>query len=142
MLPSNRPPFSAINGKPLLVVCSRGVNKRSGCVCADHSHLNVLWYSCLSTFVPDQSCDSLSTSKIGIGWLVIVVTALRSHLYIRAKRLGPNPPRPPHGEIWTEITLSARCYPLKLNEEGMWEGKECFYSGKKATHMAIFARAF
>lgn len=36
----------------------------------------------------------------------------------------------------------SRCYPLQLNEMGMHEGKECFYSGRPATHMAIFARAF
>ena len=33
-----------------------------------------------------------------------------------------------------------RCYPLDGQEEV--EGKSCFYSGKPATHMAIFARAF
>eukprot|EP00903_Cladosiphon_okamuranus_P015385 g14210.t2 len=44
--------------------------------------------------------------------------------------------------IQTDSKATLRCYPLKLNELGMWEGKECFYSGRPATHMALFARAF
>ncbi|CAN0016923.1 unnamed protein product, partial [Discosporangium mesarthrocarpum] len=35
-----------------------------------------------------------------------------------------------------------RCYPLDWNSQGMWKNKNCFYSGRPATHMAIFARAF
>jgi hypothetical protein len=40
----------------------------------------------------------------------------------------------------TKATI--RCFPLEKNQEGAVEGKKCFYSGKDATHMAIFARAF
>jgi prolyl-tRNA synthetase len=43
-----------------------------------------------------------------------------------------------------ECKATIRCYPTKENE-----GKEeaigkmkCFYSGEKATHMALFARAY
>ncbi|CAM9172729.1 unnamed protein product [Phaeothamnion confervicola] len=44
--------------------------------------------------------------------------------------------------IATDCKATVRCYPLELNEHGMAEGKACFYSGRPATHMAIFARAF
>jgi len=40
----------------------------------------------------------------------------------------------------TKVTL--RCYPFEHNEIAPKEGIECFYSGKQATHMAIFARAY
>ena len=45
-------------------------------------------------------------------------------------------------EIQEDSKATIRCYPLKLNEAGMAEGKTCFYSGEPATHMALFARAF
>jgi prolyl-tRNA synthetase len=38
--------------------------------------------------------------------------------------------------MWATI----RCYPLDAQGEAV--GKACFYSGKPATHMAIFARAY
>ncbi|CAN0031904.1 unnamed protein product [Pylaiella littoralis] len=44
--------------------------------------------------------------------------------------------------VQQDSKATLRCYPLQLNEMGMHEGKECFYSGRPATHMAIFARAF
>jgi len=45
-------------------------------------------------------------------------------------------------KIKQDCRATIRCYPLRLNEMGMAEGKSCFYSGEPATHMAIFARAF
>jgi prolyl-tRNA synthetase len=45
-------------------------------------------------------------------------------------------------KIKTECKATIRCYPLKANEEGLHEGKKCFYSGDDATHMALFGRAF
>jgi len=44
--------------------------------------------------------------------------------------------------IKTETKATIRCFPLEKNQDGAVEGKKCFYSGKDATHMAIFARAF
>jgi len=44
--------------------------------------------------------------------------------------------------IKQDCKATIRCYPLDLNHEGAVEGKTCFYSGKPATHMALFARAF
>lgn len=41
-----------------------------------------------------------------------------------------------------DLSPLSRCYPLELNEMRLWEGKTCFYSGRPATHMALFARAF
>ena len=38
----------------------------------------------------------------------------------------------------TKATI--RCYPLAGQEEAA--GKLCFYSGRPATHMAVFARAY
>ncbi|KAL3925453.1 MAG: hypothetical protein SGILL_000394, partial [Bacillariaceae sp.] len=45
-------------------------------------------------------------------------------------------------KIKTECKATIRCYPLDANEEGLHEGKKCFYSGEDATHMALFGRAF
>ena len=45
-------------------------------------------------------------------------------------------------KIKEECKGTIRCYPLDKNEEGMVEGKTCFYSGEPATHMALFGRAF
>jgi prolyl-tRNA synthetase len=42
--------------------------------------------------------------------------------------------------IKEETRATIRCYPLAGQEE--CAGKVCFYSGKPATHMAIFARAY
>lgn len=42
--------------------------------------------------------------------------------------------------IKDETKATIRCYPLEGQEEA--EGQKCFYSGKPATHMALFARAF
>ena len=39
-----------------------------------------------------------------------------------------------------ETKATIRCFPLQGQEAA--EGKACFYSGKPATHMALFARAF
>jgi prolyl-tRNA synthetase len=43
-------------------------------------------------------------------------------------------------EIKDDCKASIRCYPLDSQAEV--EGKTCFYSGRPATHMAIFARAY
>ena len=43
-------------------------------------------------------------------------------------------------QIKEETRATIRCFPLEGQAEA--EGKTCFYSGKPATHMAIFARAF
>ena len=45
-------------------------------------------------------------------------------------------------KIKEECKATIRCYPISTNEAGMAEGKECFYSGEPATHMALFGRAF
>jgi len=45
-------------------------------------------------------------------------------------------------QISEECKATIRCYPLKENDEEMWKGKKCFYSGEDATHMALFGRAF
>jgi len=42
--------------------------------------------------------------------------------------------------IKTETKATIRCYPL--DQQHRAEGATCFYSGKEATHMALFARAF
>ena len=42
--------------------------------------------------------------------------------------------------IKEETRATIRCYPIDGQEEAA--GKVCFYSGKPATHMAIFARAY
>ena len=42
--------------------------------------------------------------------------------------------------IKKETKATIRCYPL--DKQDLAEGKTCFYSGKPATHMALFARAF
>jgi prolyl-tRNA synthetase len=42
--------------------------------------------------------------------------------------------------IKEETKATIRCYPLNL--QGEIEGKTCFYSGRPATHMALFARAY
>ena len=42
--------------------------------------------------------------------------------------------------IKTETKATIRCYPLA--EQDRIEGKVCFHSGRPATHMALFARAF
>ncbi len=43
--------------------------------------------------------------------------------------------------IKQETKMTIRCYPLDLNSSPP-EGENCFYSGEKATHWAIFARNF
>ncbi len=43
-------------------------------------------------------------------------------------------------KIKEETKATIRCYPLDGQDEA--RGKTCFYSGKPATHMAIFARAY
>jgi prolyl-tRNA synthetase len=43
-------------------------------------------------------------------------------------------------KIKDETRATIRCYPLDAQGEAV--GKACFYSGKPATHMAIFARAY
>jgi prolyl-tRNA synthetase len=43
-------------------------------------------------------------------------------------------------KIKEETRATIRCYPLDGQEEAA--GKTCFYSGRPATHMAIFARAY
>ena len=42
--------------------------------------------------------------------------------------------------IKTETKATIRCYPLEGQEEA--QGRTCFYSGRPATHMAIFSRAY
>ena len=42
--------------------------------------------------------------------------------------------------VKTETKASLRCYPI--GEQDIPEGAVCFYSGKPATHLAIFARAY
>jgi prolyl-tRNA synthetase len=42
--------------------------------------------------------------------------------------------------IKEETRATIRCYPMDAQAEA--EGRTCFYSGKPATHMAIFARAY
>lgn len=42
--------------------------------------------------------------------------------------------------IKNDCKATIRCYPLDMQDE--IEGKTCFFSGKPATHMAIFARAY
>ena len=43
-------------------------------------------------------------------------------------------------QIKKDTKATIRCYPL--DRQHLVEGKACFYSGKPATHMALFARAF
>lgn len=43
-------------------------------------------------------------------------------------------------EIKVKTRATIRCFPL--NGQDQINGKLCFYSGRPATHMAIFARAF
>jgi prolyl-tRNA synthetase len=45
-------------------------------------------------------------------------------------------------KIKMECKATIRCYPLDVNEKGLFVGKKCFYSGEDATHMALFGRAF
>ena len=42
--------------------------------------------------------------------------------------------------IKADCKATIRCYPLEGQHEA--QGRTCFYSGKPATHMAIFARAY
>jgi len=42
--------------------------------------------------------------------------------------------------IKADCKATIRCYPLEGQEEA--QGKACFYSGRPATHMALFARAY
>jgi len=42
--------------------------------------------------------------------------------------------------IKEKTRATVRCFPLGLQHQAA--GRACFYSGKPATHMAIFARAF
>ena len=43
-------------------------------------------------------------------------------------------------QIKKETKATIRCFPLA--EQHRAEGKECFMTGRPATHMALFARAF
>jgi prolyl-tRNA synthetase len=43
-------------------------------------------------------------------------------------------------EIKDDCKATIRCFPIEGQSE--FEGKTCFYSGRPATHMAIFARAY
>eukprot|EP00327_Prymnesium_parvum_P034370 CAMPEP_0195610946 /NCGR_PEP_ID=MMETSP0815-20121206/10079_1 /TAXON_ID=97485 /ORGANISM="Prymnesium parvum, Strain Texoma1" /LENGTH=566 /DNA_ID=CAMNT_0040750967 /DNA_START=9 /DNA_END=1709 /DNA_ORIENTATION=- len=43
-------------------------------------------------------------------------------------------------QIKTETKATIRCYPIA--EQARAEGRVCFHSGRPATHMALFARAF
>jgi len=43
-------------------------------------------------------------------------------------------------EIKAQTRATIRCFPLEGQEEA--KGQVCFYSGRPATHMAIFARSF
>ena len=43
-------------------------------------------------------------------------------------------------EIKDDCKATIRCFPLDAQDD--IEGKTCFYSGRPATHMAIFARAY
>lgn len=43
-------------------------------------------------------------------------------------------------EIKDDCKATIRCFPLDLQDQV--QGKTCFYSGRPATHMAIFARAY
>jgi len=45
-------------------------------------------------------------------------------------------------KIKAECKATIRCYPLDANNQGLFKGKKCFYSGDDATHMALFGRAF
>jgi prolyl-tRNA synthetase len=45
-------------------------------------------------------------------------------------------------KIKEECKATIRCYPLKENDEKLYAGQKCFYSGEDATHMALFGRAF
>ena len=45
-------------------------------------------------------------------------------------------------KIKTECKATIRCYPLDSNNSNMHKGKQCFYSGDDATHMALFGRAY
>ena len=44
--------------------------------------------------------------------------------------------------VKAECKATIRCYPLDANAAGAVEGKKCFKTGRPATHMALFARAF
>lgn len=43
-------------------------------------------------------------------------------------------------QIKTDCKATIRCFPLDMQHEA--QGKTCFYSGRPATHIALFARAF
>ena len=45
-------------------------------------------------------------------------------------------------KIKEECKATIRCYPIDSNERELYAGKQCFYSGEPATHMALFGRAF
>lgn len=44
--------------------------------------------------------------------------------------------------IKADCKATIRCYPFDHNQEAPADGVQCFYSGKRATHYALFARAF
>lgn len=44
--------------------------------------------------------------------------------------------------IKEDCKATVRCYPFAQNEAPPEQGVKCFYSGRQATHYAIFARAF
>jgi prolyl-tRNA synthetase len=41
-----------------------------------------------------------------------------------------------------ETKATIRCYPFEHNQHAPAQGTLCFYSGRQATHMALFARAY
>ena len=43
--------------------------------------------------------------------------------------------------VKNECKATIRCFPLGENEGGV-RGRRCFKTGREATHMAVFARAF
>jgi prolyl-tRNA synthetase len=55
---------------------------------------------------------------------------------------------PWHDDAGNEAAIKAdckatiRCFPFEHNKQPPAQGVKCFYSGKQATHIALFARAF
>lgn len=45
-------------------------------------------------------------------------------------------------EVKMDCKATIRCYPKESNGTGAVAGKQCFKTGRDATHMALFARAF
>lgn len=44
--------------------------------------------------------------------------------------------------IKDDCRATIRCFPTEFNTPAIVAGKQCFYSGESATHIALFARAF